>query len=102
MGAPDPRDGPATVAKTSDAKSWWAYQPVKKVAVPETVNSSWARSDIDRFIEKSYAKAGLQPVADASSEALVRRIYLDLTGIPPSANKVLEFTENPNVEKLVD
>ncbi len=102
MGAPDPRDGPATVAKTSDAKSWWAYQPVKNVAVPETDNSSWARSDIDLFIEKSYAKAGLQPVADASAEALVRRMYLDLTGIPPSANKVLEFTENPNVEKLVD
>jgi len=53
MGAPDPRESMVTVTKSYDpvaAKSWWAYQPISNPAVPKTKDTTWAKTDIDRFI----------------------------------------------------
>jgi hypothetical protein len=86
MGAPDPREGTAVVTKTYDAssaKSWWAYQPLTKPSVPQPKDTNWARTDIDRFILAKLEERNLKPVADADAAALTRRLYLDLTGLPP-------------------
>ncbi len=86
MGAPDPREGSANVAKAYDpvlAKSWWAYQPMTKPVVPQPKDAAWAKTDIDRFILAKLEENNLKPVADADAATLTRRLYLDLTGLPP-------------------
>jgi len=88
MGAPDPREGRSVVTKTYDAtvaKSWWAYQPLTKPAIPQPKDASWAKTDIDRFILAKLEAKNLKPVSDADAATLTRRLYLDLTGLPPPA-----------------
>ncbi|MBI3882189.1 MAG: PSD1 domain-containing protein [Verrucomicrobia bacterium] len=112
MGAPDPRGGAAaTVVKkydTSNAKSWWSYQPLRKAAVPQPKNSAWAKTDIDRFVLDGLEAKGLKPVADAELLTLVRRIYFDLTGLPPTPEEMDAVAKSAignrqlAIEQLVD
>ena len=98
MGAPDPRESTAKkVAKhdTGLGKKWWSYQPVQKPAVPQPKDATWARSDIDRFILAGLEGKGLKPAVDADAHTLLRRIYMDLTGLPPSPEAIESFTQNP-------
>ena len=84
-GAADPREGSSTT-KSYDgmaAKDWWAYQPISQPKVPATKNTTWARTDIDRFILAKLEAQGIEPVGRADSATLVRRLFLDLTGLPP-------------------
>jgi hypothetical protein len=109
MGAPDPREGKASVVKsewdTEKAKNHWAYQPVKKDAAPAVKDSAWPRNDIDRFILAGLETKGLKPVGDAPPEALLRRVCFDLTGLPPTPEQVDYFFANHDTqafEKIVD
>lgn len=91
-GADDPRDGKAA-AKHYDgmlAKDWWAYQPLTKPDVPKVENEAWAKTDIDRFILAGLEEKGLEPVGRADNGTLVRRLYLDLTGLPPAPDEPAE------------
>ena len=94
MGAPDPRTGASAVVKKytkEDAKNWWAFQAPQSQAVPTPKNAAWARGDIDRFLLSALDAKKLKPVADADPAAILRRIYFDLTGLPPSPRDVGEF-----------
>ncbi len=94
MGAPDPRTGAAAVVKKyskEDAKNWWSFQPPKAQAVPQPKNAAWARGDIDRFLLSALEEKKLKPVGDADPATLLRRIYFDLTGLPPSPIDVGQF-----------
>jgi hypothetical protein len=94
MGAPDPRDGAAAVVKKyskEDAKNWWSFQPPKSQAVPQPKYAAWARGDIDRFLLSALEGKKLKPVGDADPATLLRRIYFDLTGLPPSPIDVGQF-----------
>ncbi len=96
MGAPDPRDGKAKVAKKpelADGKNFWAFQPVKPVAVPQPKDGKWSATDIDRFVLKKLEEKQLKPVADADAATLLRRVYFDLIGLPPSAEQVEAFVK---------
>ncbi|MFO1482189.1 MAG: PSD1 and planctomycete cytochrome C domain-containing protein [Verrucomicrobiaceae bacterium] len=98
-GAPDPREGASTAAKTYDtssAKSWWAYQTITKLAVPQPKDATWARTDIDRFILAKLEEKKLKPVADADAATLARRLYLDLTGLPPPPDATAD------IDRLLD
>ena len=93
-GAADPRDGAAKVVKKHDAeaaKQWWAFQPPQKGAVPQPKDASWATGDVDRFLISAMEKKNLRPVADAQPDALLRRIFFDLVGLPPSPKEVGGF-----------
>lgn len=84
---------------------WWSLQPLRDVAVPEVDDKSWPRNPIDNFIAARLAENGLghSPVADPRT--LVRRLYFDLIGLPPSPERVTEFAEDPSDEayaELVD
>ena len=88
----DPRDAKA-VAKKYDgmaAKDWWAYQPMTKPLVPQTKNQTWAKTDIDRFILAKLEPKGIEPVGRADNATLMRRLYLDLTGLPPAPDASAE------------
>lgn len=109
MGAPDPREGKAAAVKsewdTEKAKNHWAYQPVKRAAVPAVKNSGWPKTDIDRFVLAALEEKGLQPVGDAKSETLLRRVCFDLTGLPPTPAQLEAFLSDQTpraFEKVVD
>lgn len=83
----------------------WAYQPLTRPAVPLTGNPTWQSNPIDAFIKVKLDAAGLAPAEPASRRVLVRRLYYDLTGLPPAPETVEAFIhdERPDAyERLVD
>lgn len=92
----------------------WAYVAPKPVEVPKShtllsgMGSSpeeWANNDIDYFILKKLKKEALQPSAEADRATLVRRVYLDLIGLPPTPEEAEQFihdTSREAYEKVVD
>jgi hypothetical protein len=103
IGAPDPRRDAdhlrAQEEKGNSSISWWAYQPISDPTVPSTkdeaikdgVANDWAWNDIDRFIFAKLRAEDLSPANDASPEALLRRLYFDLVGLPPSPDELATF-----------
>jgi len=113
MGAPWPAEAtpgaadglPPTFDLASRKESHWVWQPLAKPAVPQVADSSWPRTEIDQFILAGLAKAKLVPAADAKKSALVRRLYFDLIGLPPTPEQVSEYLAEDSsdaTEKLVD
>lgn len=85
-------------------RAWWAYQPVVQPAVPK-VGDGWALNDIDHFIARQLATQKLTPAHPANRRTLIRRVSLDLTGLPPTPAEVAVFLRDPSpnaYEKLVD
>jgi mono/diheme cytochrome c family protein len=69
----------------------WAYQPVSRPPVPRVRNAAWAGNPIDAFVAARHEAAGISPAPEAPPTALVRRLYLDLTGLPPSPAEIDAF-----------
>lgn len=97
MGAPDPREGEAVAATGREGidyqggRRFWSFRPVEEVAVPEVEEFE---SEIDRFLEVKRSAAGLQSAAPAPRATLIRRLYFDLTGLPPSLEEVRAFEKD--------
>jgi len=112
MGAPDPRGGTSasgTVAHPyvdiAKGRQFWSFQPSKAVRPPRVKDSTWPRSDIDRFHLSALEAKHLKPVADAGRHALIRRVSFDLAGLPPSPEEVEAFvadTSDDAFAKVVD
>lgn len=100
MGAPDPRADSAAAAepksKSADPREHWAFKRPQKSAPPNVQHAAAARSDIDRFVIAKLEAAGLSPSPQASSRVLLRRVYFDLTGLPPSAEDFDSFATDPS------
>jgi hypothetical protein len=73
---PDPR--------LEQARTHWAFQPLRSVEAPAVKDESWVRTPIDRFILASLEAKGLAPSPRADTRVLMRRLSFDLTGLPPS------------------
>jgi hypothetical protein len=69
----------------------WSFVTPKKAALPEVKDKDWPINEIDYFILSTMEEAGLRPSAPASKEKLIRRLSLDLTGLPPSADELRQF-----------
>jgi mono/diheme cytochrome c family protein len=83
----------------------WAFRPVKMPALPGTKNTQWPRGPIDRFILARLEKEGLAPSPEADRPALIRRVSLDLIGLPPTLEEVDAFVRDASLdafEKVVD
>jgi hypothetical protein len=83
----------------------WSFIPPVKASLPEVSNKSWPRNEIDRFVLARLEAEGLQPSQEADGRTLIRRLSLDLTGLPPSAAEVEAFVADESseaYEKLVD
>jgi hypothetical protein len=90
---------------TEEAKKYWVYQPVKRSPVPEVQNKEWVKSPIDAFILARLEAKGLKPVKPADKVALVRRVYYDLIGLPPTPQEVDAFVNSKDAnayEKLLE
>ena len=110
MGAPWPGTDPGKLRVDSSPgfseqdRAWWAIRPVRRPEVPST-NSKWPRNAIDHFILAAMRQQGLRPAPEASAETLARRVYFDLTGLPPTTEQLDEFLhdETPQAyENLID
>ncbi len=115
MGAPDPREQPAErpaetppAAKSLDlteARRFWAFQPVRAQRPPAVRRKNWMRTPIDAFLLAALERRGLQPAPAADRRTLLRRVTFDLTGLPPTAQEVDAFLadRSPRAwEKVVD
>ncbi len=83
----------------------WAFVAPVSPAVPEVGDASWCRNDVDYFVLQKLAAAGLQPAPEADKRTLVRRLYLDLLGLPPSPAEVDAFLRDSTpdaYERLAD
>ena len=82
----------------------WAYMPPTRPDIPST-NSSWKKNDIDAFIWHRLKRMGLRPNGEAAPSVLLRRVALDLTGLPPEEDLAVKYLSNPSedqYEALVD
>ena len=101
-GAPMPEGEAVAVARKMEARiDHWAFKPVKDSPAPAVKDASWPRTEVDRFVLAELEKNGLAPVAEAEPAALLRRVHLDLTGLPPTAEEVQAFLADPTRESLV-
>jgi Protein of unknown function (DUF1553)/Protein of unknown function (DUF1549)/Concanavalin A-like lectin/glucanases superfamily/Planctomycete cytochrome C len=83
----------------------WAYQPPTRPELPSVSNATWARNAIDRFILARLEREGLRPSIEADKATLLRRVSLDLTGLPPTPQAVDAFLADRSpeaYEKAVD
>jgi len=89
---------------TDEQRKFWCFQPLAKVSPPE-IAGAWVRNDIDRFIAQKHAELKLDPAPEADRRELVRRVYFDLHGLPPTPAQIEAFMndQSPDAyEKLVD
>ena len=97
MGAPDPRIPEQVVVQSKidieEGKKHWAFQPPKSQLAPEVKNGDWPINDVDRHILSRLEQEGLEPAPEASPDVLLRRLYFDLIGLPPSYGEIMAFVE---------
>ena len=82
-----------------------AFTPLVKPKLPQVINRQWIQKPVDHFILARLEASGLKPAARAGKRALVRRVYFDLIGLPPSPAVVAAFVADDSPEalaKLVD
>ncbi|HJO09083.1 MAG TPA: DUF1549 domain-containing protein, partial [Verrucomicrobiota bacterium] len=87
------------------AREWWAFQRPVKSKLPTVSNSAWPNQQIDYFILAKIEAKQLTPSPQASKRVLVRRLFFDLTGLPPSPDEMGAFLadETDNAyERLVE
>lgn len=79
----------------SDApRQFWAFEPLRRAAPPQINEGDWCRTSIDSFIFSGLRSAGLRPNPPADRRRLIRRVYLDLLGVPPSADRIEDFVRD--------
>lgn len=66
----------------------WAWQPVQSPALPVVESKGWPHAPLDRFVLAKLEASGLEPTSDADPAALIRRLYFDLIGLPPTPEQV--------------
>ena len=83
-------------------ESHWAYEKPARPQLPPVSDTGWPRNPIDRFVLSKLDAAGLQPSGKAEPAVLMRRLYLDLIGIPPSPDQIDEFLASPTDEAYLE
>ena len=95
MGAPDPREAVADPMIRSidfeEGRKHWAFQPVTDPQLPAVKNESWPLDPLDHFILARLEASGLKPAAEANRHTWLRRVSLDLTGLPPTPGEINAF-----------
>lgn len=111
MGVPDPRDEAigAEIRKSdfdlAERLDWWSLQPVRPVEVPEVEDSSWPRTELDRFILAKLEERNWSPAEEADAVTLLRRASLVLTGLAPTPAELTKFLQDQDegaFERAVD
>lgn len=92
-----------------DGQAWWSLEPLRRPPVPRAeisaTETAWGKNPIDAFIRQKHVEKGLAPAPEADRRTLIRRLYFDLTGLPPTPDDVQRFvgdTDPRAYESLVD
>lgn len=98
MGAPWPEETGRKVVITEggftkEQRQFWSFQPLAKVT-PPPVGGNWVRNEIDRFVAQKHAELKLAPAPEADRRELVRRLYFDLHGLPPTQAQSDAFVQS--------
>ena len=96
---------PAEEREQTDPRTHWAYRAPRRPEVPKVRNIGWIKNPIDAFLAATHEARGLEPVPRAERRVLLRRVSLDLTGLPPTPAEVKAFVEDPAedaYERVVD
>lgn len=113
-GAADPRMPAATTPLVAKPKSgmtleegrkFWSFQPVKDPPVPAVKNGAWPRTPVDNFVLARIEQAQAAPTTDADKRTLLRRVTLDLTGLPPTPDELEAFLADQSAqawERVID
>ncbi|MBL8816423.1 MAG: PSD1 domain-containing protein [Planctomyces sp.] len=79
------------IVEGAEYESHWAYLPISRPPIPDVSDSGWVRNPIDAFLLSRLERENLHPSVEASDSVLLRRLSLDLTGLPPSVNDLDQF-----------
>lgn len=93
------------IAQGAMYETHWAFEKPVRSQVPEVQNPSWPRNPIDRFVLAKLESVGLQPAPFADRATLIKRLSIDLLGLPPTPAEVTAFVNDPNedaYERLVE
>lgn len=93
------------VTEGAEYRQHWSFQKVQKPGLPVVQQTTWVRNGIDHFVLARLEAAGLKPAREADRTTLIRRVTLDLTGLPPTPQEVDEFLADPRpdaYERVVD
>jgi len=99
-GAIDPRENemgmekkqnPISLKDLADVRDYWAFKPVQSKPIPKVKMAGWAQDSIDYFVLANLESKKLTPSRYADKHTLLRRIYFDLIGLPPSPNQINDF-----------
>ncbi|MBL8290756.1 MAG: PSD1 domain-containing protein [Bryobacterales bacterium] len=96
---------PKAAATAPASSDHWAFQKPKRLDPPRPPNAAWVRNPIDAFVVVRHEKLKLSPVAEADKHTLIRRLYLDLIGVPPTPAEIGRFVSDSSsgaYETLVD
>jgi hypothetical protein len=99
-----PAKAPAYVI-TEAQRNFWSFKPVVEPKPPVVHDAKWAHNDIDRFVLAKLEAKSIAPVRPADRRTLIRRAYLDLTGLPPTPEEFDAFTRDKSADafaKVVD
>jgi len=105
LGAPWPETGAAedSAPVAAGGYDWekfraehWAFRPTDRPVPPTVRDEGWGRSPLDRFVLAGLEAAGLKPARPADRRILIRRVFLDLTGLPPTPAEVNAFVHDPD------
>src|SRR5438067_555209 len=93
------------LAQASPPEVWWSLRPLPTVTIPIVHNATWSANPVDRFILAKLQEQNLQPASPADKRALLRRVYIDLIGLPPTPEELQAFEADASpdaYEKVVD
>jgi hypothetical protein len=98
-------EAPAGEEPERDPRAHWAFRPPVRPDLPRVKRAAWASNPIDAFLAAEHEKRGLTPRPPADKALLLRRVYLDLIGLPPTRAELHAFCADPApdaYEKVVD
>ncbi len=109
-GAPMPAGGAPVSAHeppqvNEETKNHWSFRPIARPDVPEVQDADWVANEIDAFILAGLEERGLTPNPEADRRQLVRRLYYDLLGLPPTLEEVEAFVNDDSPDawsRLID
>lgn len=92
-------------AITDKDRAFWSFIKPVRPPIPTVRDQAWVHNEVDAFVLAQLAANGLQPAPPASPAVLLRRVYFDLTGLPPTPEEMTEFLKDPSdaaYEKVIE
>ncbi|MDF1814962.1 MAG: PSD1 and planctomycete cytochrome C domain-containing protein [Verrucomicrobiales bacterium] len=88
------------ISEGAEYAGHWSFQPIREPVVP--ADSDWTKNEIDRFIFNKLQEKAMKPSSPADCRTLLRRLTLDLTGLPPTPDEYVAFLSNPDIPAKID